>query len=187
MRKLRGITLCLASALLSGGTAAQAQESYLGWLLTLNRQKEIQPVSNEAYQHECGECHFAYQPGLLPARSWDALLEPQALRDHFGVNAELDAATRGRLHDYAVANAADRSYSKRSRKIAVATAAGPVPMRISRLEPVARVHRRIDLALITGNPEVKSLAACDKCHTEAAQGVYESDTVRIPGATRPAR
>jgi hypothetical protein len=52
---------------------------------------------------------------------------------------------------------------------------------------VARVHRRIDPALVAGNPEVKSLAACDKCHTEAAQGVYESDTLRIPGAAQPAR
>jgi hypothetical protein len=184
MRTRIGIPLLLSTSLLLGATAAQAQETYAGWLFALQRQKEVRPVSNAAFQHECGECHLAYQPGLLPARAWDALLDAQALRQHFGVNAEMDAATRREVHDYAVTYAADRSYYKRSRKIAVATATGPVPLRISQLEPVARVHRAIDPAWVTGNAAVKSLAACDKCHTEAAQGVYEADTVRIPRAAR---
>jgi hypothetical protein len=37
---------------------------------------------------------------------------------------------------------------------------------------------------VTGNPGVKSLAQCDACHTQAAQGVYDNDTVDIPGHPR---
>ena len=28
---------------------------------------DVAPVKNERYKAECGSCHFAYQPGLLPA------------------------------------------------------------------------------------------------------------------------
>ena len=32
--------------------------------------QDVAPVQSAAYQEECGGCHFAYQPGLLPAASW---------------------------------------------------------------------------------------------------------------------
>ena len=41
----------------------------------------VEPVTNVDYQNECGACHFAYQPGLLPARSWQALMT--GLDQHF--------------------------------------------------------------------------------------------------------
>ena len=31
----------------------------------------IDPVDTQLYTKECGGCHFPYQPGLLPARSWE--------------------------------------------------------------------------------------------------------------------
>jgi cytochrome c553 len=43
------------------------------------------------YEAECGSCHMAYAPGMLPARSWTKMLA--GLDAHFGQNAELDAAT----------------------------------------------------------------------------------------------
>ena len=173
-----------AVALLAGSLlapiGAQAQESYTGWLFTLQRMKEVRPVTLPVYAHECGECHLAYQPGLLPARSWDALLTAGALREHFGTSAELDAATLREVRDYALAYAADRSYRKRSRKIAAATTTGPTPLRITQLDSIAWTHRQIPAARITGNPAVKSLSQCDACHTQALDGVYDNDTVSIP-------
>jgi hypothetical protein len=185
LRRALGISLCAVSALFTLPAApAQAAESLTGWLLSFERMKEIRPVTDATYQAECGECHLAYQPGLLPARSWDALLTPEALRRHFGVSAEVDPAHLRTLRSYALDQAADRSYTKRSRKIAVATEAGPVPLRISSVLPIQRVHLAIPAAWVTGNPGVKSLAQCDACHTQAAQGVYDNDTVDIPGHPR---
>jgi len=178
-RKLK-VAALFAIALLTSSAYARAEEDFMGWLLNLERQKNVKPVTGKQYQDECGECHFAYQPGLLPARSWEALLNAEALRKHFGVNAELDDDTLKIVRDYAVENAADKSWYKRSRKIAVATAEGPAPLRITELLYISRKHHDIPAKMIKDNKGVKSLSFCDKCHTQAAQGVYDADTVDIP-------
>lgn len=43
------------------------------------------------YTQECGACHLAYPPGLLPAPSWKRLMG--GLTQHFGTDASLDAAS----------------------------------------------------------------------------------------------
>lgn len=178
-RKLK-VAALLAAALSVSSAYASAEENFFGWLFDFQRTKGVKPVTDKKYQDECGECHFAYQPGLLPAKSWESLLNAEALRKHFGVNAELDKDTLQVIHDYAVNNAADKSWYKRSRKIDVATAEGPAPLRITELRYISRKHHDIPEKMIKGNQGVKSLSFCDKCHTQAAQGVYDSDTVDIP-------
>ena len=123
MRNKLKVAALLAGALLVNSTYAEAQEDFWGWLINFERTKEVKPVTDKQYQEECKECHFAYQPGLLPAKSWEKLLTADALRDHFGDNAEMDKDTLRAIRDYAVENSADKSWYKRSRKIAVATAA----------------------------------------------------------------
>src|SRR3989338_5030255 len=96
--KLKIVAL-LAGALLVNSTYAGAQEDFAVWLFNFERTKEVKPVTNQQYQDECKECHFAYQPGLLPAKSWEKLLTTDALRDHFGDNAEMDKDTLRAIHD----------------------------------------------------------------------------------------
>ena len=180
MQRKSNIAALLAAALILNSAYAVADESFWHWMTNFNREKGVKPVTDRIYLEECGGCHFAYQPGLLPARSWDALLNKEALRKHFGANAELDDDTLKEIHDYAVDNAADKSWYKRSRKIAVATETGPAPLRITGLLYISRKHEEIPEKMIKGNKGVKSLSFCDKCHTEAAQGVYDADTVNIP-------
>lgn len=173
-------TTGLWGVLLLGSGYAAAEESLGGWLLDFNRAKEVRPVTNKAYQTECGDCHFAYQPGLLPARSWEKLLSPDALHKHFGVNAEIEADTLKEISDYAIKNAADKSYYKRARKVANATKNGDTPMSITGLRYIERKHKSIPAKMVKGNAGVKSLSLCDKCHTQAAKGVFDNDTVSIP-------
>jgi len=177
--KLMALAL-LAGALLVNSTYAVAEESFSDWLFDFGRTKEVKPVTDKQYQEECVECHFAYQPGLLPAKSWDKLLNAEALRDHFGVNAEMDKDVLRIIHDYAVEYAADKSWYKRSRKIAAATEEGPAPLRITELRYIERKHHEIPEKMVKGNKDVKSLSFCDKCHTQAMKGVYDNDTVSIP-------
>ena len=162
----------------SGGTAVA--ESLTEAIFTPFRQKEIVPVDNKQYKEECGSCHFAYQPGLLPTKSWEKLLTADALKKHFGENAELDTDTLKVIHDYAIANAADKSYHKRSRKIAIATENIEAPLRITEVRYIKRKHHDIPEKMIKGNKDVKSLSYCDACHTQANKGVFDSDTVKIP-------
>jgi hypothetical protein len=170
----------LAITLSINSIYAEAEEDFTFWLFNFSRTKGVKPVTDKQYQDECSGCHFAYQPGLLPTKSWEALLTADALRKHFGVNAELDEATLKHILDYAIDNAADKSWYKRSRKIAVATTDGPIPLRITELRYISRKHHNIPEKMVKGNKGVKSLSFCDKCHTQAAEGVYDVDTVSIP-------
>lgn len=169
----------LLAGLLCTTYAAQAEETKWSWLGNPLRQKEINPVSNKTYLEECGSCHFAYQPGLLPGKSWEKLLNEKALADHFGDNAELDADTLKEIRAFVLENAAEKSYYKRARKIAVATE-NETPLRITEVRYIKRKHHEIPEKMIKGNQDVKSLSYCDACHTQAKKGVYDEDTVRIP-------
>jgi hypothetical protein len=90
----------LAVALSISGVAWAEEENFAHALFTPLRQKEIVPVDNKQYKEECGSCHFAYPPGLLPSKSWEKLLTADALSKHFGENAELDSDTLKVIHDY---------------------------------------------------------------------------------------
>lgn len=179
MIKKLSATALLAITLAVCGEVAVA-EDLAEAILTPWRQKEIVPVDNKQYKDECGSCHFAYQPGLLPTKSWEKLLTAEALKNHFGENAELDKDTLKVIYDYAIANAADKSYHKRSRKIAIATENVEAPLRITEVRYIKRKHHEIPEKMIKGNKDVKSLSNCDACHTQANKGVFDSDTVKIP-------
>ncbi len=142
----------------------------------------VTPVNNEAYAAECGSCHFAYSPGLLPARSWRALMA--GLDNHFGENAELDADTLAQLTEYVVANAADRSSAWVSKGIAATVPDGQAPQRISELRYIQGKHDELPARLVHDNPDVASPGNCSACHSRAAAGVFDEHSVRIPGYGR---
>ncbi len=170
----------LAAALLMSSGAAMAEEGFWKWLVTFSREKEVQPVDNKTYADECGSCHYAYPPGLLPSKSWAKLLDEKALSDHFGENASLDKDALKTIYDYAMENAAEKSWYKRSRKIAVATEGGEAPLRITEVRYIKRKHHDIPEKMVKGNKDVKSLSYCNACHTKADKGIFDSDTVSIP-------
>jgi mono/diheme cytochrome c family protein len=153
----------------------------IGVWFTPKRLKEVDRVTNERYAEECSACHFAYQPGLLPARSWKKLLDSKALADHFGENAELGEEVRLEIEKYAVANAADESNYKRSRKLMASIPNKSTPLRITETPYIKEKHSEIPKELIAGNPQVKSLSNCNHCHTRADKGVFDDDTVYIKG------
>ena len=140
---------------------------------------DVAPVDNPLYMDECGACHFAYQPGLLPARSWEHIM--RSLDDHFGDNAELSPDVAKGISDYLVNNAADRSRDKRSRSITRSLSEAQTPSRITEMAYFLRKHDEIPVRLVTGNPEVGSFANCQACHAAADTGSYDDDEIRIAG------
>lgn len=142
---------------------------------------DVAPVNNTEYGKECGECHFAYQPGLLPSDSWQKLMT--SLDDHFGENAELDEAIAGRLTEYLVKNAADKVTSGRSRSI-MRSLGSARPLRITEASYFKREHGEIPRRLIEYNNEVRSLSNCGNCHTTAHLGDYSERGIDIPGYGR---
>ena len=140
---------------------------------------EVAAVNNKQYLSECSACHMAYPPGLLPARSWQKLMGN--LSNHFGDDASMAAATQQALTEYLLANAADNSDYRRSRRIARSIPADAAPLRISEVPYIQGKHDEIPARYIGGNPQVRSLSNCAACHVDAAQGNFSEHGVRIPG------
>jgi len=148
---------------------------------------DVAPVDNALYLSECGDCHFPYQPGLMPARGWEQVMN--GLSDHFGDDAELDDADFTELFAYLMANAADVTSmadpSPRSVQISTASAGSDVPLRISELPYIKTVHAQVPAELIKDNPKVEGgPSQCDACHVQAEKGYYNDSNVDIPGHGR---
>ncbi len=158
-----------------------ASDGFFDWMSSTKRMKGIEAIDDKVYNEECGACHFAYQPGLLPQASWKKLIDPKALEDHFGDNAELDAETHKHIETILLDKAADKSHYKRSRKIMASLDKDSAPLRISEIPYIIEKHDELSSKHIKDNPQVKSLSACAKCHQNAEQGEFDEDNVRIPG------
>ncbi|MBF0161104.1 MAG: diheme cytochrome c [Magnetococcales bacterium] len=143
---------------------------------------DVAPVQNTLYSTECGACHFAYQPGLLPARSWEKLLT--GLGEHFGENAEVSPATLTALREYLTGNAADRVDHGRSRKINASILDGEKPIRVTETGYFQKEHRELSPHMREKNSKIGSLSRCEACHTQAAQGSFHEHEVRMPGEGR---
>ena len=184
MQKKIKIVALLSAALLLSASTAIAEEDFWDWIgrgtVQGWRGVGVKPVDNKQYKEECGSCHFAYQPGLLPEKSWEKLLTAKALHDHFGEVADLDKETLQALREYVLANSADKSYYKIARKINKATEDGEAPLRITEVRYIKRKHHDIPEKMVKDNKDVKSLSYCNVCHQKAEKGIFKEDTVSIP-------
>lgn len=136
-------------------------------------------VTNKQYQSECSACHFAYQPGFLPERSWVKIMG--SLDDHFGDNASLDEASRTSIENYLRGHAADRMPNRFSRSFMRSIREDATPMRISETAYFERKHDEVPARMVKDNPKVRSFSNCAACHTGADKGSFDEDYVRIPG------
>lgn len=179
--KTQAIGVLLTGSLLVSACVQGDDDGWGGWGGE-QAGRDVAAVDNSLYQQECGACHFAYQPGLLPARSWQRLMA--GLDEHFGDNAELDAAETAAILVWLQATAADQSAYHRSRSITASIAAGEAPLRITATRYFQRKHDELPARLVSGNPEVGSFSACQACHRNAEQGRFNEHEVRIAGYGR---
>lgn len=141
-----------AGALAASGAARADRESFA--------------VNNPTYQSECGTCHVAYPPALLPARSWQAILG--GLDRHFGTDASLDGKSLAEIRTFLEKNAGrDRTGS-----------AAPA-LRITETAWFKREHREV-AASTWSSPKVKRASNCAACHKGAEQGDFDEDSITIP-------
>ena len=123
----------------------------------------LAPV-NSAWKSECGACHIAYPPQLLPAHSWRALMS--GLDKHFGTDASLDTTVTAEISAFLARHAGhDRGAT--------------TSLRITDTPWFQRKHRKISDA-VWARPAIKSPANCSACHAGSEHGVYEDDAVQIP-------
>ncbi len=136
----------------------------------------LSAAANTTYKKKCGSCHFAYQPALLPERSWLSILNNPGT--HAGGTLALDKTAKGEIEKYLTQNSAERDASERSQKI-LASLGSDTPVRISEVPYIKKKHREInETAFLTKS--VGSRANCPACHRSADKGVYDDHDAAIP-------
>ncbi len=138
---------------------------------------------DRVWREECGSCHLAFHPNLLPARSWRLIMTGQA--DHFGTDLALDAQTTVGVLAFLVRNAAENSSTEAAFKINRSIPNGVTPLRIT--ETPYWVGKHSDISAADWQlPPVKSKNNCAACHLDAAAGTFEDAAMRIPRDTTAA-
>ena len=131
--------------------------------------RAMKPVTEPTVLKECGACHMAFPAGMLPARSWQAIMA--GLADHFGENASLDPAVAQQVEAYLTANAADQGKWKSPFMRRIPTTA--TPLRITETPYWISAHsEEVSAAAFK---KAGSKANCVACHSAAAKGYFGDD------------
>jgi hypothetical protein len=123
-------------------------------------------ASNPVWKAECGSCHIAYPPQLLPASAWRALMS--GLDRHFDTDASLDAQSAAEITSFL------EQHAGRER-----AASGPPVLRISETRWFRHEHDEVPARVWT-SPGVKHPSNCAACHDGADRGDFNEHRVRIP-------
>lgn len=168
--------IAFALAIVALGTAG----TYLwtsGWTSSYAaaraQQKAVKPPASR-WIKECGGCHLAYSPALLPARSWERMLKEQA--EHFGEDLSLSPNVAKALLDEANG---DRTSTWAAWKLAHSAPPGESPQRISELRFWRHAHH--DLPDSAFKPPVsQGRHDCESCHLDAASGIFQPRMIQKP-------
>lgn len=134
--------------------------------------KNLQPRSElKIYNEECGSCHLAYPPGLLPAASWKRMMG--TLDKHYGDDASLDAAAVQQIGTWL------QTHAGTYKKVRQSTGTPPDD-RITRSAWFEREHRELDTPKVWKHAAVKSAANCMACHTTADKGNFDEKSLQFP-------
>ena len=143
-------------------------------------------ATDPIYMKECGACHFAYSPGLLPARSWE--LHLTRLEKHFGESVVLPEPAREGIRRYLTENAADRSDYAGSQIFLERLDAKVTPYRLMDVPTYRQAHRIIlEVISIKTKVKVRTLTNCNACHQYAPEGSFGNRELFVPGLTPLAR
>ncbi len=125
------------------------RRAYLGLVLALAALPAaadgVRVPDHPLYAAECGSCHVAYPPQLLPAQSWRQLMA--GLQRHFGTDASLEPALGKEIEQFLADHAGRR---------------GGTELRITETRWFRKEHG-----------VVKNPADCAACHAGAQKGIYE--------------
>jgi cytochrome b len=130
-------------------------------------------ASDKTWVSECGGCHLAYHPSLLPQRSWSKLFATQ--HSHFGEDLALEGDTLARLEAFAAAHPAERLESPVAWKMAATIAADAAPLRITETPYWRERHERVDAAAW----KRVHRSECGACHQDAARGTFAPGAIEV--------
>ena len=171
----RPVAAAVAALLLAGGAIAA--------VASLNgRPPSGVPVmtANAAWAKECAACHIAFHPSLLPADSWNKVMD--TLPDHFGEDASLDEVTTAEIKTFLAANSAEHWDTLPANRLRSVDPAKPTEITATRFW--TRMHGEIDTAVFESKP-VGAKQNCVACHGDAASGMFAPQNISIPKEMTP--
>ena len=169
----RGIAAAVALALALGAMA------YFRGYLMATATRPYRPYVSPAlpldatWQSECGSCHLAFHPSLLPRRSWAKMFAEQ--QTHFGEDLGLGDATLRHLEAYAAGHAAEALESAVAWKMATTIPAASAPLRISATPYWVERHSRLDAATWARVHR----SECESCHRDAEAGTFAPGAIDL--------
>src|SRR5690606_9812425 len=131
--------------------------------------KTLPPVADPLVANLCGECHMAFPPGFLPARSWTAIMA--TLDDHFGEDATRPGDQARAVEAYLTDHAGDAPGGGGLREFMRWVAPGGVPRRITDNPAFLREHDFPER--VWQRPEVVTRSNCPACHRRADRGLFD--------------
>ena len=147
----------------------------VGGMVIYALEDEITYQPDELYLDECGACHYAYPPGLLPAASWQGIMA--SLDDHFEDNAETDEETANYVTNYLVQNSL-RPGGNPKWSVLLRNIPQNPPLRIVELPGFQQAHES-ELELIEDlDMGWEFFSPCADCHRQADQGLFDKELLR---------
>ena len=131
---------------------------------------------NLVYEEECGSCHNAFSPTLLPARSWEKVMA--GLGEHFGDDASLPEETSSEIFKWLAASSAERALSEPSKKI-IRSIGEAAPLRITETAYWKEKHSGLGIEVYS-RKSVSSRTNCSACHPGAPSGSFEDRDISVP-------
>ena len=134
--------------------------------------------TGKTYVNECGSCHTAYAPGLLPARSWRKMMGE--LENHFGEDASLAEPQQLEILKALENLSADSvQATMRMRRINGSIPTNAAPQRIVETGYFKYMHDEVRPS-IWKRKKIGTLANCIACHSRANEGRYGEREIQIP-------
>jgi len=134
-------------------------------------------ADNETWRTECGDCHMAFHPSLLPARSWQRLMEEQS--DHFGDDLALDSDVAAEVTDFLMKNSSDLGETEAANKMSRSIPQDQAPISITGTRYWKKKHEEIGDEYWKSK-KVGSKTNCAACHLDAKEGWFEDSNMRLP-------
>lgn len=134
-------------------------------------------ADNTLWREECGDCHLAFHPSLLPARSWKVIMQEQA--SHFEEDLSLEQDTVKEIETFLLENAAEQGATEAAWKINRSIPKTETQLRITKAPYWIKKHQKISQA-IWDHPKVNGKVNCAVCHLDAEAGTFEDAAMHLP-------
>ncbi|MCU7805747.1 MAG: cytochrome b/b6 domain-containing protein [Candidatus Thiodiazotropha sp. (ex Lucinoma borealis)] len=132
---------------------------------------------NLLWREECGACHLAFHPSLLPARSWKVMMEDQT--SHFEEDLYLEQDIVKEIETFLVENAAEQGLTEAAWKINRSIPNTETLLRITEAPYWIKKHQEISDA-VWEHPKVNGKVSCAGCHLDAEAGTFEDAAMHLP-------